>query len=182
MRRSSKPLPSSVAKKGSHSFNQVGRILRTSAHSQTLFALRRKGGSLLGRTLAARTGKWVLIACLVALPLVPAFAWVFPEHRDITLLAVERLDPEKRALLQKLWLEARSVDKGYLCENVVDAAQGANPTCIDYAAWAAIAGDHSCSARDMLNIALNAPWILGVVRVSARLKTQLAAAQRSDQR
>ena len=135
-----------------------------------------------GRLLAAKSRMVVLVACLVALQLLPALAWVFPEHRDITVLAVERLDPEKRALLQKLWLEARSVDKGYLCENLVDIAQGANPTCIDYAAWTAIAGDHSCSARDMLNIALNAPWILGVARVSARLKAQLAAAQRSDQR
>jgi hypothetical protein len=46
----------------------------------------------------------------------------------------------------------------------------------------AIAGDHSCSARDMLGIVLDAPWILGVAQVSARLKTQLAAAQRRDQR
>jgi hypothetical protein len=137
---------------------------------------------MLGRLLATKSRMGVLLACLFTLQLLPALAWVFPEHRDITVLAVDRLDPEKRALLQKLWLEARSVDKGYLCENLVDTAQGANPTCIDYAAWAAIAGDHSCSARDMLNIALNAPWILGVVRVSARLKAQLAAAQRSDQR
>jgi hypothetical protein len=135
-----------------------------------------------GRILAANPRKAVLIACLIALPLVPALAWVFPEHRDITVLAVDRLDPEKRALLQKLWTEARSVNEGHLCENVVDTAQGANRTCIDYAARAAIAGDHSCSARDMLDIVLNAPWILGVERVSARLKAQLAAAQRSDQR
>src|SRR5271167_3810920 len=97
-----------------------------------------------GRFLAAKSRMGVLLACLVALQLLPALAWVFPEHRDITVLAVERLDPEKRALLQKLWLEARSVDKGYLCENVVDTAQGPNPTCIDYAAWTAVAGDHSC--------------------------------------
>jgi hypothetical protein len=129
-----------------------------------------------------KTRKGVVIVCLAALQLVPAFAWVFPEHRDITLLAVERLDPEQRALLQKLWLEARSVDEGHLCENVVEPAQGLNPTCIDYAAWTAIAGDHSCSARDMLGIVLHAPWVLGVVRVSARLKAQLAAAKRRDQR
>ena len=132
--------------------------------------------------LGSKTRKGVLIACLIALQLVPAFAWVYPEHRDITLLAVERLDPEQRALLQKLWLEARSVDQGHLCQNVVEPAQGLNPTCIDYAAWTAIAGDRSCSAQDMLDIVLNAPWILGVARVSARLKAQLAAAKRHDQR
>jgi len=236
-RTSSKALRSSVADKGSHGFNQVGRILLASAHSQTLSALPRKSprpviprrspwrttrnllvgrknrrsrflaalgmtgrGTFIpvagpkahvalpreekspGRTLAAKTGKGVLIACLVALPLVPAFAWVYPEHRNISLLAVERLDPEQRELLQKLWLEARSVNQGHLCQNVVEPAQGLNPTCLDYAAWAAIAGDHSCSARDMLGIVLNAPWILNVARVSARLKVQLAASKRRDQR
>ena len=61
-------------------------------------------------------------------------------------------------------------------------AQGAQVTCIDYAAWPAICGDHSCSARDMLNIVLGSRWILRVARVGARLKNQLAAATRRDQR
>ena len=26
-----------------------------------------------------------------------AFAWVYPEHRDIAIAAVEKLDPERRA-------------------------------------------------------------------------------------
>jgi hypothetical protein len=124
----------------------------------------------------------VLITCLIALPLVPAFSWVFPEHRDIAVLAVQKLDPEQRALLQKLWSESRAGYEGRLCEQAADAAQGLNPSCIDYAAWTAVAGDHSCSARDMLSIVLDAPWILGVARVSARLRAQLAAAQRRDQR
>jgi hypothetical protein len=132
--------------------------------------------------LKQKTRKGVVVACLVALQLAPAFGWVFPEHRDITLLAVERLDPEQRELLQTLWSEARSVNQSHLCENALGPAQGLNPTCLDYAAWAAIAGDHSCSARDMLDIVLEAPWILNVARVSARLKVQLAAAQGPDQR
>jgi hypothetical protein len=65
---------------------------------------------------------------------------------------------------------------------MADPGQGTNPTCIDLAAWTAIAGDHSCSASDMLNNVLQTPWILGVARVSARQKAQLAAAQRRDQR
>jgi len=67
-------------------------------------------------------------------------------------------------LLQKLWIEVRAGHEGRLCEQVADSAQGMNPNCIDYAAWTAIAGDHSCSARDMLGIVLDAPWILGMVR------------------
>jgi len=137
---------------------------------------------LLAPTLAAKTGNAVVIACLVALPLVPAFAWVFPEHRDIAVLAVQKLDPEQQAMLQKLWSEARSGHEAQFCGPMADPAHGTNPNCIDLAAWTAIAGDHSCSASDLLNNVLNTPWIIGVARVSARLKAQLAAAQRRDRR
>jgi hypothetical protein len=126
--------------------------------------------------------KGALTIALIGLQLVSACAWVFPEHRDIAVLAVQRLDPEQQAALQKLWSEARSGYESRLCEHAADTEQGAKPTCIDYAAWAAIAGDHSCSASDMLNTVLNAPWILGVAGVSAKLKAQLAAAERRDQR
>jgi hypothetical protein len=129
-----------------------------------------------------KVGYGIFVVCLIGLLLLPAFAWVFPEHRDIAVLAVEQLNPEQRASLQQLWLEARAGHESRLCENVADRAQGTNPTCIDYAAWTAVAGDHSCSAREMLATVLDAPWILGVARVSARLKTKLAAATRRDQR
>ena len=112
----------------------------------------------------------------------PAFAWVFPEHRDIAVLAVQRLDPEQRALLQELWSAARGGHESRLCAQVADPAQGRKPTCVDYAAWTAISGDHSCSARDMLGTVLDAPWILGVEAICAKLKAQLAAAKRPDQR
>jgi hypothetical protein len=60
-------------------------------------------------------------------------------------------------------------------------SQGARPTCIDYAPWTAIAGDHSCSARE-LGTVLDSPWILMVAPVGARLKNRLSAATRRDQR
>jgi hypothetical protein len=130
----------------------------------------------------SKSRKLGLITCLIVLQLVTAFAWVFPEHRDIAVLAVQRLDQEQQALLQKIWSEARAGHESRLCELVADPAQGASPKCIDYAAWAAIAGDHSCSARDMLNTVLSAPWIIGVARVSTRLKIHLANSERRDQR
>ena len=77
-------------------------------------------------------------------------AWVYPEHRDIFLLAIQKLSPEYRSTLDALWAEAR---KGYelrLTEAVIDATQSINPTQIDYAAWPGIGGDHSVSAKDML--------------------------------
>jgi hypothetical protein len=110
------------------------------------------------------------------------FAWVFPEHRDIAALAAQKLDSDRQARLQTLWSEARTGHEGRLCAQISDPAQGSNPTCVDFAAWAAISGDHSCSAQEMLGTALNAPWILGVERVGARLKTQLAAAKRRSDR
>jgi len=129
-----------------------------------------------------KTPKLKLIICLIELQAMTTFAWVFPEHRDIAVLAVQKLDPEQQVMLQRLWSEARSGHEAQFCGPMADPAQGPNPTCIDLAAWTAIAGDHSCSASDMLNNVLNTPWILGVARVSARLKAQLAAAQRRHQR
>ena len=121
----------------------------------------------------------VLLLC-AACGIEPASAWVFPEHRDISALAIERLDPEHRAQLKKLWLLARTGHEVRLCEDAASVTP--QKDCLDYAAWPAIAGDHSCSARDMLNIVLNAPWILEVSRISDRLRVQLAAAKRRDQR
>ena len=38
----------------------------------------------------------------------PAFAWVYPEHRDIAVLAIESLDVQRKAIFDQLWAEARS--------------------------------------------------------------------------
>ena len=119
---------------------------------------------------------------LISLQLFPAFAWVFPEHRDIVVLAVQQLDHDRQTRLQTLWAEARTGHEQRLCEADADPAQGTKPTCVDFAAWAAISGDHACSAADMLDTSLNAPWILGVEKVGARLKEQLAAAKRRSDR
>lgn len=120
-----------------------------------------------------------LVLFLVSLQVFPASAWVFPEHRDIAALAMQKLDADRQARLQALWSEARTGHEQRLCAQSSDPAQ---TTCVDFAAWAAISGDHSCSAQEMLGTALSAPWILGVERVSARLKAQLAAAKRRSDR
>ena len=41
-----------------------------------------------------------------------ARAWVYPEHRDIALLAVASLAPERRAAFDRLWEEARTGHEG----------------------------------------------------------------------
>lgn len=111
----------------------------------------------------------------------PAFAWVYPEHRDILVLTVQGLDDARRAQFDALWAEARAGHESRLCAQGADVAQGVDPGCIDWAALAAIAGDHSCSSADMSAIVLESEWIIGVADVAATLKARFAeiAAQRA---
>ena len=103
-------------------------------------------------------------------------AWVYPEHRDIMLLAIQQLDGSRRAVLDRLWADARLGYELRLCAVAADATQTEKPGCIDYAAWPAIAGDHSCSPRNMLENILQSDWILDVADVTARLKRRIAEA------
>ncbi len=104
----------------------------------------------------------------------PCFAWVYPEHRDIAVLGVQVLDPQRAAAFDKLWKEARIGHENRLCELPAVADQGTAPLCLDWAAWPAIAGDHSCSSKDMLDVVLRSEWILGVADVAAQLKADLS--------
>ncbi len=103
----------------------------------------------------------------------PAFAWVYPEHRDIAVLSIESLDPERKALFDRLWAEARIGHEKRLCEQGADTAQGVRPECIDWAAMSAIGGDHSCSSKQLLDTVSSSKWILAVAEVAARLKVDL---------
>lgn len=103
-----------------------------------------------------------------------ARAWVYPEHRDIALLAVQSLVPERRAAFDALWQEARTGHEARLCRLSAFELQGVAPLCLDWAALTAIAGDHACSSKQMLDTALTAPWILQVADVAAQLKADLA--------
>ena len=67
------------------------------------------------------------------------FSWIYPEHRDISILAVQNLDQTRRAIFDDLWREARRTHEQRLCEQGADVAQGLKPACIDWAALAAIA-------------------------------------------
>ena len=120
--------------------------------------------------------------CAMVILSITAVAWVFPEHRDITLLALEGLEPAKRSVLDQLWSEARVGHEARMCAQMADPSQGANPACLDFASWTAISGDHSCSASDMLATVLDSPWVLKVAGVGAHLQSSLATATRPDQR
>jgi hypothetical protein len=120
---------------------------------------------------AVLTAVLATLACLGAAG--PAQAWIYPEHRDIAVLAVDKLDPERRALFDGLWLEARTGHEKRLCLSAADGKQGLTPECLDWAAFPAIAGDHSCSSRNMLDNVLKTDWILQVADVAAQLKLDL---------
>ncbi len=109
-----------------------------------------------------------------------SFAWVYPEHRQIAILAIQQLKPEFRATLNKIWAEARLGYTERLTSSVIDMEQGRNPTQLDYASWPAIAGDHSCSPQNMLQNVLKTKWILQVADVAAQLKIDLAEAKTSS--
>ena len=103
-----------------------------------------------------------------------ARSWVYPEHRHLALLAVQRLDAERSLVFDRMWQLARSGDEQRLCAAGADFAQGTAPECIDWAALSAIGGDHSCSSQEMMETAQSAPWILQVADVAAQLKEDLA--------
>lgn len=111
-----------------------------------------------------------------------ARAWIHPEHREIAGIAIAQLDAPRRAALDALWAEARKGHEDRLCESPWAGAQGKKASCIDFAAWSALGGDHSCSADDLLASILTSDWVVPVARVSEELRERLAKATRSDQR
>jgi hypothetical protein len=107
---------------------------------------------------AGRSCSWESVAWSITNT---ASGWIYPEDRDIAVLAIEGLDPERKAEFDRLWQEARLGDEKRLCTQGADTAQGVTPDCIDWAALSAIAGDHSCSSEDMLEIVRTSEWIPG---------------------
>lgn len=124
---------------------------------------------------------YLLFSCILILVNSNLHAWIYPEHRDIALLAIENLSPEYRLELDQLWSEARKGYEERLTESVVDATQTVNITQLDYASWPAISGDHSCSPENLLYNVLQTEWILKVANIAAQLKINLAEAKDRSQ-
>jgi len=113
----------------------------------------------------------------VLLSAAPALAWIHPEHRQIAGASIEGLDPARKEALRELWALARRGHEDRLCAEPFAGDQGPNPGCIDLAAFPALAGDHSCSPRDLLDSVLGEEWVLDVARVCSRLEAKLAKAR-----
>jgi hypothetical protein len=126
-----------------------------------------------------RTKSFLLLVFLIYFS--TSHAWVYPEHRRIALLAIQKLTPPQRAILDKLWAQARIGNEGRMTASVIDVDQGVRPTQIDYAAWAGISGDHSCSPSQMLDIVLKSDWILNVADIAAQLEVDIKSAKNQSE-
>jgi hypothetical protein len=123
----------------------------------------------------------ILLGLFAAAAPQTAFAWIYPEHRDITATAIHDLSPEEKAVLDRFWSEARLGYESRLCADPAAPDPPGKVACLDLAAWPALAGDHSCSPADLLADVLEKPWTLKVASVAAELKRRLARAKRPDQ-
>jgi hypothetical protein len=108
-------------------------------------------------------------------------AWVYPEHREISAMAIEQLSPELQKILQDIWSQIRIGHENRLSASIIDPSHGVESDELDLASWPAIAGDHSCSPQQMLDIILTTDWILKVEHIASRLQNNLAKAKREDQ-
>jgi hypothetical protein len=112
----------------------------------------------------------LLLICGTAMT---ASAWVYPEHRKIMIAAIQKLDSNHRVLLDQIWASARKGNESRMCAGVIEPEQGVKPQCLDFAGWCGIAGDHSVSASDMINIVLQSDWIMNVANITAKLQVGL---------
>ncbi len=74
------------------------------------------------------------LACstlLTCLSWMTSYAWIYPEHRDITFAAIRKLEPGRRAVLDRLWMDARFGYESRLSAAAADSAQGEETTTID---------------------------------------------------
>ncbi len=141
---------------------------------------RRTTGPAAAGPTRARAAFLTLAICFLAAK--PSQAWIYAEHRAIAARGIQTLDPEQRGALDALWSEARAGHDIRLCADPAAGDQGLTPSCIDLAAWAAIAGDHSCSPQDLLRVVLGSDWILKVAAISAKTEAGLARAKNDAER
>jgi hypothetical protein len=94
--------------------------------------------------------------------------------------ALRGLPPEQQALFAELWAAARTSQESRYCATMIDGDGRARPSCIDLAAWPAIAGDHSCSPDQFISKILTSDWIVKVAGAAAETKLGLEKAGNRD--
>ncbi len=140
----------------------------------------------------AGAGFAATVLFLLAATLLPtsAAAWIWPEHRDIAAEALRDLPAAQKKTIDQMWVGVRAIGGKQVCEKVVDP--GSEPTnvprgewdkvCVDFAAFPALAGDHSCTAAELWSDAAKEPWAAKVVWVAAKTKERLASSKDEAQR
>jgi hypothetical protein len=126
--------------------------------------------------------KGTLVLLLVIAFQINASAWIYPEHRDIFLLAIQQLDSAHRGVLDRLYAQARVGHESRLTAAVIDPDQTTGVKSLDYAAWPGIAGDHSTSADNMVFNILQTDWILEVANITANLKIGIGKSKNRSER
>lgn len=122
-------------------------------------------------------GGLIVLLFLVAAATRPAQAWLWHEHRSIAATAIAELTPAQSQELAALWNSARAGRGERFCPELSAGDQGPTPTCLDFAAWTAIGGDHSCSFADLLETVSQSDWILRAAAVTARTAKELPEAK-----
>ena len=127
---------------------------------------------------AGGTAPLLILVGALFLSMFPArtAAYVYPEHRRIMAVSIKSLESTRRAELDRLWGEARTGYEGRLSALAEDTTYSPSSTSIDLAAWPAVAGDHSCSAAQLLATVVTEEWIIKVHGVAAHLEQHLAEA------
>ncbi len=126
--------------------------------------------------------RYILLLLLTTVFYQQSYAWIYPEHRDIAICAIQKLDSPRRNTLDRLWALARKGYESRLNEAVTDPSQGMDLKYLDYAAWPAIAGDHSTSSENLVFNILHTDWILNVAKVAAFLKNGLDSSKSFSER
>ena len=131
----------------------------------------------------SRTSRTAALACIaLAVAAAPARAWIYSEHRAITARGLDTLDPREAARLKDIWAAAREGKADRLCGAADAGDQGEKPGCLDLAAWPAIAGDHSCTPKELLDTILESDWILPVAAIAARTNEKITGARNENER
>jgi hypothetical protein len=123
------------------------------------------------------------MACIL-LWSVRAHAWILPEHAQITEEATQELGVKERAVLQSLWNEARRASPEHLCEGLGRAPADAEGrvACLGFADLPSVAGDHSCSPRELLFEVSRETWLRDVVEVGNVTERRIRDARSSSTR
>ena len=125
--------------------------------------------------------RFLCVAFLMLSFPVKASYWVYPEHREITVIAIRQLPADQRKILEDIWAQIRIGHEDRLSVSIIDPGHSLNSKFIDLASWPAIAGDHSCSPKEMTDIILYTDWIIQVDHIADRLRNDLNKAKRRDQ-